>query len=63
MGGDSFFRVFFIAVFVILFLAGAIMLVRMEQENENRREVTNYLNSKGKTPIPRSWRGKMGKGI
>ena len=63
MGGDGFFRAFFIAVFIILFLAGAIMFFQLEQESQDKREVSRYLNSKGKTPIPSSWRRDMGKGI
>lgn len=63
MGGDSFFKTFFIAVFIILFVAGAFMMLQMEKENENRREVSQYMNSRGKTPMPRAWREKVGKGI
>lgn len=63
MGGDSFFKTFFIAVFVIMFIAGACMMLQMEKENENKREVSQYLNSRGKAPVPHAWREKMGKGI
>ncbi len=61
--GDSFFKVFFISCFVILFLAGAIMLMQMEQETSDRKAISAYMNSRGKTPLPRSWRSERGKGI
>lgn len=61
--GDSFFKVFFGACFVILFLAGAIMLMQMEKETEDRREVSAYMSSRGKAPLPKSWRSKLGDGI
>ncbi|MFN8389167.1 MAG: hypothetical protein U0136_02615 [Bdellovibrionota bacterium] len=61
--GDSFFKVFFLSVFVILFLAGGIMLLQMQTESDDRRAVKRYMESRGKTPIPPSWRSQVGKGI
>ncbi len=60
---DSFFKVFFISCFVILFLAGAIMLMQMEQETNDRKSVKAYMDSRGKAPLPSSWRGQLGDGI
>ena len=61
--GDSFFRVFFISCFVLLFLVGLIMFLQMEKQTADSREISAYLESHGKAPIPRAWRGKMGDGI
>ncbi len=61
--GDSFFKIFFISCFVLLFLAGGIMFLQFEQESADKREVRAYLDSRGKAPVPRAWRGKIGDGI
>lgn len=61
--GDSFFKVFFICCFVILVLAGGILFMQMEQQSEDRRAVKAFVDSHGKTPVPPSWRGKIGQGI
>lgn len=61
--GDAFFKVFFIACFVILFIAGAVMFMQMQQESVDERAVNAYINSRGKAPVPPSWRGKIGDGI
>jgi hypothetical protein len=60
---DGLLKAFFISCFAILFLAGAVMLFSMQQETENKREVQRYLDSKGKAPIPKAWRSKIGDGI
>lgn len=51
------------ACFIILFLAGGIMLMQMQQESEDRRAVKAYMDTRGKAPMPKSWRGKIGDGI
>jgi hypothetical protein len=61
--GDSFFKVFFISCFVILFLAGAILLMQMENESDDHRAIKRYMESHGRSPVPPSWREKIGKGI
>lgn len=61
--GDSFFKTFFISCFVILFLAGAIMLMQMEKETNDQRAIKKYMQSRGKAPLPSSWRDDLGKGI
>lgn len=61
--GDTFFKVFFIACFVILFIAGAVMFMQMQQETVDERAIDAYVSSRGKAPVPSSWRGKIGEGI
>ena len=61
--GDTFFKVFFICCFVILFLAGAIMFLQMQAKSEDKRQIEAYMNSRGKAPLPSSWRSQVGKGI
>lgn len=61
--GDSFFKLFFGSCFVILFIAGLIMFVSMQKETVDRREIKAFVESRGKSPIPRSWRGRIGEGI
>ena len=60
---DSFFKVFFISCFVILFVAGGILFLQMEKESADRRQIKQYLDSRGKAPIPGAWREKIGSGI
>ncbi len=61
--GDNFFKIFFGVAFALIFAVGAIMVVQMDQEQDDRRAVKSYLDSKGKAPVPPSWRGKIGNGI
>ena len=61
--GDTFFKIFFISCFVILFIAGAIMLMQMDAETANEMEIRRYMESRGAAPLPRSWRPQVGKGI
>ena len=60
---DSSFKIFFGAIFVLLFITGMVMFLQMEAETEDRIAVDNYLKSRGKAPIPASWRSKIGEGI
>lgn len=39
------------------------MLFQMEAEQEDIREVNRYMFSKGKEPMPKSWKSQVGKGI
>ena len=61
--GDDFFKTFFIGIFVAIFVFGAFIFFQMEKETENKREVKEYLESHGKTAIPKSWREQVGDGI
>ncbi len=61
--GDTFFKIFFVCCFAILFLAGAIMFLQMEAATEDKRQIDRYMNSRGKAPLPSSWRDKVGDGI
>lgn len=61
--GDSFFKTFFLAMFAIMGLVGLLMFLRMEKEATDTREQSYYLQSRGKTTIPASWRDKIGTGI
>lgn len=61
--GDTFFKIFFICCFVILFGAGAIMFISMEREAEDQRQIERFIESRGKAPVPKSWRGRIGDGI
>lgn len=61
--GDSFFKFFFGACFVLLFIAGAVMFVSMQKETVDRREIKRFVETRGAGPVPRSWKGKIGEGI
>lgn len=61
--GDSFFKIFFGACFVLLTIAGAVMFVSMQKETVDRREIKRFVESRGGAPMPRSWRDKIGEGI
>ena len=61
--GDSFFKTFFLAMFAIMGLVGFLMFLHMEKEVNDTREQSYYLQSRGKTAIPASWRDKIGTGI
>ncbi len=60
---DNFFSLFFGAIFFVLIVVGALMFVQLETEQENIREVNRYMFSKGKEPLPKSWKNQVGKGI
>ncbi|HQH27562.1 MAG TPA: hypothetical protein PLP17_09225 [Oligoflexia bacterium] len=60
---DSFFKLFFICTFVLIFLAGAIMFFQMEAQSADSRAIKAYVESRGRAPIPPSWRNKIGAGI
>ena len=61
--GDDFFKIFFIAIFVLLFLVGAVMFLQMEQKTADERAERAYMESRGKTPLPPGWRDQVGSGI
>ncbi|MCB0325796.1 MAG: hypothetical protein KDD69_19575 [Bdellovibrionales bacterium] len=61
--GDGFFKLFFGGAFLLIVLAGAIMYYQMEAESEDQRAVREYMLSRGKAPLPASWRDKVGEGI
>ncbi len=61
--GDDFFKNFFLIIFGVIIFAGVIMFLQMENRTEDSKQVSNYLKTKGKTPVPYSWRDKMGSGI
>ena len=39
------------------------MFLQMEAEVEDRRQIQEYMDSRGKAPLPSSWRSKLGDGI
>lgn len=61
--GDTFFKTFFISCFVILFLAGGIMLFSRTKESIDRAAIKKYVETRGKSGVPRALQGKIGKGI
>jgi hypothetical protein len=61
--GDGFFKIFFGAMFFLLFVAGGLMFMQMEAESEDQRSIRAYMDSRGKAPLPASWRSKVGEGI
>ncbi len=61
--GDDFFKLFFGGAFLLIVLVGGVMFLQMEAEAEDKRAIKNYLESRGKAPIPRSWRERIGDGI
>ena len=61
--GDIFFKTFFICIFAVIGLVGLLMFLRMEKEVYDYREQSYYIQSRGKTPLPKSWQDKIGKGI
>ena len=61
--GDTFFKVFFISCFAILILAGLYMFTNMQTATRNDKEIEAYMNSRGKSKLPSSWRNSVGNGI
>lgn len=61
--GDTFFKTFFFSMFAVIGLVGLLMFLRMEKEVNDTREQKYYLQSRGRTSIPASWKDKIGKGI
>lgn len=60
---DNFFSIFFGSIFLLITVVGALMFLDLEAEQEDIRQVNRYMMSKGKEPLPRSWKSKVGKGI
>ena len=50
-------------MFGVLILVGLLMFLKMEKRATDAREQGLYLQSRGQTDIPASWRDKIGKGI
>ena len=50
-------------MFGLLTLVGLLMFLRMEKRSNDAREQGLFLQSRGHTEIPASWRDKIGKGI
>ena len=44
-------------------LIGVLFYFEYTHREENRREIQNYMNSRGKTPVPKDWQENMGGGI
>lgn len=61
--GDTFFKTFFISIFAMMGLVGFLMFMRLEKEVNDSREQRYYMESRGRTKVPYSWRDKIGKGI
>ncbi len=61
--GDTFFKTFFISIFAMMGLVGFLMFLRLEKAANDSKEQRYYIESRGRTPIPHSWRDKIGKGI
>lgn len=61
--GDTFFKTFFISIFAMMGLVGFLMFLRLEKEVNDSREQKYYLESRGRTAVPHSWRDKIGNGI
>ena len=40
-----------------------LLITSMTKDQSDRREIKAYVESRGKAPVPRSWRGKIGDGI
>ena len=53
----------FMAGFVIFFIIGAVLYIQMDVEQTNEAAVSAFVESRGRTPVPPSWRGLVGKGI
>ena len=60
---DNFFKMVFAGIFVLIGLVGVFLFFQLEAETDDRRSIKRYMDSKGKAPVPRSWREQMGKGI
>ncbi len=50
-------------VFGFLLVAGFFAYLELAKEQDDGAEVKAYIESRGKTRVPRSWRGEVGKGI
>jgi len=61
--GDSFFKIFFFGMFGIIGLVGLITVLHWEKQATDHREQRAFIESRGLSDIPSSWRSKIGKGI
>ena len=55
----------YIAFFIFMLLVGGSVLFQERTEARDAKEIKNYVESKGRTPVPSKWRqgGDYGKGI
>ena len=61
--GDNFFKIFFGSLFALLVLIGALMVYTMSKQTADERQIRDYVESRGKKPVPRAWQSKIGDGI
>jgi len=61
--GDNFFKLFFGGAFLLIIIVGGVMFLQMEAEAEDKRAIKAYIESRGKAPLPKTWRQKIGDGI
>ena len=53
----------FAGILVLLFIIGAFLVFASTREFDDKKQVNEYIESNGATPIPPSWKNKIGKGI
>ncbi|HMO17544.1 MAG TPA: hypothetical protein PKA63_08505 [Oligoflexia bacterium] len=61
--GDTVFKTFFFGLFAIIGIVGLLSFLHMEKRSSETRQEREYLQSRGATEVPSSWRGKIGRGI
>lgn len=61
--GDTVFKTFFFGLFAIIGLVGLLSFLHMEKKTSDRRQEIEYIQSRGASKMPSSWRGKIGQGI
>ena len=54
---------YIIGALILILIIGSFFYVDQTTSSRDRREIKNYVESKGKAKIPSAWRDKVGNGI
>ena len=61
--GDTFFKTFFLGLFGLLGLVGLLTVMHWNKQATDYKEQKAFIESRGISDIPSSWRKEIGKGI
>lgn len=61
--GDTFFKTFFLSLFGLLGLVGLLTVMHWDKQASDYKEQKAFIESRGISDIPSSWRKEIGKGI
>lgn len=56
-------KVFVITILIGIVVVGGAIVVEMTRERDDSDQVKKFVETRGDAPLPRSWVGKVGKGI